>query len=93
MTNYTYEVLLRGLNYILEGRQVSPEGTKITARHILVCGKNDLASIEAALEIWQRRGDIRIIKNLRQCAPEDYCIEMLSFIDQKSPIKGWLNWE
>ncbi len=36
---------------------------------------------------------LNIIKPYRECQPDDYCIELLKFIEQKSPIKGYMNWK
>ncbi len=36
---------------------------------------------------------LRLLKEPEQCAGDDYCVEMLSLIDQKRPVKGWLDWE
>lgn len=85
--------LRAGLNYILEGRQRSPHGTKIKTTDLLVYGRYDELTIEESLIRWENAGYIRILKPFSECSPEDYCIEAKSFIEEKSPIKGWLNWE
>lgn len=54
---------------------------------------NDKAALHHWLDEWQQVGLLRILKNPVLCAPDDYCVEMRSFIGRNSPIKGWLNWE
>ena len=36
---------------------------------------------------------LRILKPYKESEPDEYCIELLRFLDQKSPIKGYLNWK
>lgn len=92
--NDTHLKSLRGgLNYILEGRQLSPHGTKIMASDLLTYGRHDLVTISEALNLWEKAGYIRILKPFAECGLGDYCIEAITFIEQKSPIKGWLNWQ
>lgn len=66
---------------------------KIEAKHLLVYSKNDSAVVTDSIQDWSQRGILKILKSYSECAPDDYCIEMLKFIDQKSPIKGYMNWE
>jgi hypothetical protein len=93
MNEETYKVLRAGVNRILEDRQRSVFGTAITSRDLSTYAFGDMATIEVALEKWERAGYIRILKPFRLCRPDEFCIEANSFIEQKSPIKGWLNWE
>lgn len=79
------------INYLLEGGQT--RGTKIKLRELFQYGIRDLALVDEALHEWRAQGYLVILKEPAECAPDDYCVEMLSFIDQKSPIKGWLNWQ
>lgn len=80
--------LKAGINRILE------DGVfKIKARHLNVYSKGDIEVIEHFIPEWEKLGYLKIIKPYGQCAPNDTCVEMLQFIDQKSPIKGFLNWE
>lgn len=93
MNAHNFEVLRAGLNYILEGRCISPEGTKIAAKAIRVYGKDDVSTIKQALALWESQGKLRVLKDFSECAPGEYAVEMLAFIGEKSPIKNWLNWQ
>jgi len=93
MNEANYRSLRGGLNYLLEGRQQSPHGTKIKAADLLTYGRHDLATITESIVRWEKAGHLRILKPFDNCSPEDYCIEALTYIEEKSPIKGWLNWQ
>ena len=85
--------LAAGINYILEGRQQSPLGTRISRRHILIYSHNKIEEAAQAIEKWKCMGYLTVLKDIRVASDVDSCVEMLRFIDQKSPIGGWLNWE
>lgn len=92
--NADYYVTLRaGINYVLEGRQCSPRGTKISAEELVTYGRGDLRTIEEAISKWECAGIVRVLKPFQSCRPSDECIEATRFIEEKSPIKGWLNWQ
>ncbi|HEX2853534.1 MAG TPA: hypothetical protein VHO24_09865 [Opitutaceae bacterium] len=93
MNDDHYKSLRAGINYILEGRQHSPHGTKIKTADLLTYGRYDQATIEESLVRWETAGYIRILKPFSESGPEDYCIEAKSFLEERSPIKGWLNWQ
>lgn len=80
--------LKAGINRILEGGV-----QKIKAVHITTYSHGDIEVIDNSLKEWQERGYLRILKPYQDCSPEEHCVEMIKFIDQKSPIKGYLNWE
>ena len=49
--------------------------------------------LEEVLRKWEELGNVRILKPLTEAKPDEACIQMLRFIGQPSPIKGFLNWE
>jgi hypothetical protein len=67
--------------------------TRFTKRNLLAFSSHDAATLTACLHEWQSKGYLRIVKPLSECKDEDICIEMKSFIEQKSTIKGFLNWQ
>jgi hypothetical protein len=85
--------LASGINYILEGRQTSPNGTKITRKHIVIYSGGDMEGACKLIENWDRQGILKIIKHPNSASDEEFCIELKMFINQKSPIRGWLNWD
>jgi hypothetical protein len=85
--------LASGINYILEGRQTSPNGTKISKRHVLIYSGGDINGAAKQIESWERQGVLKILKQLQDALDDELCIELNQFIGQKSPIKGWLNWK
>jgi hypothetical protein len=85
--------LATGINYILEGRQTSPKGTKISRKHIVIYSGNDIDGAIKIIQTWEKQGVLKILKSPKEAADEDLCIELYRFIGQKSPITGWLNWE
>ena len=89
-----YRVLAfkNGINRHLESGPAC-NADHLTATYILIYGHNDLSIIEPALKDWEARGLLKIIKPISECKPEDECVQMLSFIDQKSLFKNFLNWE
>lgn len=81
-------ILRAGLNRMLEDGY-----KKINASHLYIYSKHDSQVIEESIKEWSERGILKILKPYHECAPDDCCVEMLRFIDQKSPIKGYMNWE
>ena len=92
MNTYNKDVLTAGINYILEGESSSND-LRISQSLLLTYAKGDMATLKECLEQWEREGHLRIIKQPDLCQPDEPCVEMFRFIDQKSPIKGFLNWE
>jgi hypothetical protein len=88
MNKYNKDVLKAGINRMLEDGY-----TKISAHNLLTYSKTDVEVILSSLDEWEGRGIIKILKPYLDCRPDDQCIEVLRFIDQKSPIKGYMNWE
>lgn len=88
MIEYNKLVLKSGINRMLEDK------IKIISRfHLSVFGKGDDDTIAESISEWQDRNILIIIKPYCECASEDECIEVYQFIDMKSPIRGYLNWE
>jgi hypothetical protein len=67
--------------------------TRFSKRSLLAFAKGDLATLRMCLEEWQSKDYLRILRPLAECRDEEDCIEMKSFIGQKSPIRGFLNWQ
>ena len=83
-----YNAFKAGINRMLE------DGYKrIQATHLFTYSFENIELIEESLEKWEKLGVLKILKPYRECSPNEYCIEMLKFIEQKSPIKGYMNWE
>jgi len=80
-----------GINYILEGR--SPSSLRINLELLLRYAKGDLETLKECLSIWESAGYLHILKRPERCRPDEDCVEMIQFIEQKSPIKGFLNWQ
>lgn len=61
----------------------------------LLCayGEGDWDSILKHLKIWEQQGILKILKNPEIADPQDVCVEMLMFINRKSSIPGFLNYE
>jgi hypothetical protein len=58
----------------------------------LVYAKGDMATLKESIVEWESRGILKIIKMPEECGPDDICVKLHRFIDQKGPIKNWLNW-
>lgn len=83
-----YEAFKAGINRMLE------DGHKIIeAKHLFIYSFGNTDLIETSLLKWQKTNTAKIVKPYRDCEPDDHCIELLKFIEQKSPIKGYMNWE
>lgn len=67
--------------------------TQFTKRNLIAFSKGDVETLKVCLEEWQSKGYLQILKPLAECKDEEICIEMKSFIEQKSPIRGFLNWQ
>jgi hypothetical protein len=52
-------------------------------------GAHDWPRIKALLEQWESRALLRIVKPIDEARDEETVIEMLDYIEQKSP---WPNW-
>lgn len=88
MSEYNKNVLRAGLNRMLE------DGYKqIRAKHLYTYSKHDEETILSALDDWEKKNMLRILKPYKECLPDEYCIELLRFLDEKSPIRGYMNWE
>ena len=66
---------------------------KIEAKHLSVFAHHDDQTIQESIQEWEGRGLLKVLKPYSECSPEDHCIELFRFIDQNSPIKGYMNWE
>ena len=80
--------LRAGINRMLEDGY-----KKIRAKHLNTYGFGDSEMIEDATKDWEYKNMLRILKPYKECEPDEYCIELLRFLDEKSPIKGYINWE
>jgi hypothetical protein len=67
--------------------------TRFTKRNLLAFSKGDVVTLKECLEEWQFKGYLEIVKPFEECQDNDVCVDMKSFIDQKSPIRGFLNWQ
>lgn len=85
--------LAAGINLILEGRQTSPNGTKINKKHLRIYSEGDISGAFSVIKKWEQQNLLTILKNPTDASDDDFCIEMKRFVDQKSPIRGWLNWD
>lgn len=88
MNEYNKRVLRAGINFILEEKIV-----EIPLHALLTYAKGDMETMQEALLDWQAKGWLKIIKPPDKCSHDDICIHVFQFIDQKSPIPGWLNWK
>jgi hypothetical protein len=52
-------------------------------------GHGDWQNIKEILVQWEERGLLRIIKPIDEASDDDMVIEMLDYIDQKSPFPNW----
>lgn len=91
MNKYNAEVLAARINHALEAGPTF--GSKIKKRLLLEGAKGDTATLKECLIEWEARGLLKVLKKVDECASEDDCVEMLSFVGEKSPFKGWLNWQ
>jgi hypothetical protein len=67
--------------------------TRFPKKYLLRLCRGDFETLNAALNDWQSKGYLEILKPLAECGDDEACIEMKSFIGQKSPIRGFLNWQ
>jgi hypothetical protein len=88
MKDYCKKVLQASINRMLEDGY-----KKIKAKHLYTYSKHDIGVVEESIQDWERRGMLKILKPYQDCDPEEDCVELLRFIDQKSPIKDYMNWE
>jgi len=88
VNEYNKRVLKAGINFILEERK-----TEILQSDLLAYVKGDMETLEASLREWQSLGVLEVLKGPKECRPDDVCVRVFRFIDQKSPIPGWLNSE
>ena len=58
---------------------------EIPRKTLRVYGENDWPEIKAALREWEGKGYLRVLKDPEDAADEEICVEMLSYIEQKSP--------
>jgi hypothetical protein len=76
--------LREGINRLLD------DGVRICSKATLrEYGAHDWAATKDALVQWQSLGLLRIIKSLDEARDDEIVVEMLDYIDQKSP---WPNW-
>jgi hypothetical protein len=82
--NKTRDRLVGAINRYLD------DGTrKYTKADLAALGENDWINIKTTIADWEARGLARIVRPFDEAAPSDIVIEMLDYIDQKSP---WPNW-
>lgn len=62
---------------------------RYTKKDLGAFGENDWVRIDQCLEEWQKRGLLKIVRPLNKAGAWDVVIEMLDYIDQRSP---WPNW-
>lgn len=74
--------------YTEDGRR-----TQFTKHNLIAFSKGDTVTLLACLHEWQAKGYLQIVKPLAECQDDDVCIEMKSFIEMKSPLPGFLNWQ
>ena len=88
MNEQNKNVLRAGINRMLEDGY-----KKIKAKHLSTYSLQDVDTIICSLEDWKEKKMLNILKPYKDCHPDEYCIELLRFLDEKSPIKGYMNWE
>ena len=67
--------------------------TSFSKKYLVGISRGDVVTLNACLQEWQGKDYLQIIKPLDDCQDDEICIEMKSFIEQKSPIRGFLNWQ
>lgn len=55
-------------------------------------GQENWNDIRKSLQKWEKAGYLKILKDPENSKPEDIVVEMISFIDRRSSIPGFLNW-
>jgi len=76
--------LKNGINAILDDYC-----KRISRQTIRVYGDANWPSIRAMLGEWESKGYLRILRDPETANDADICVEMLNYIEQKSP---WPNW-
>ena len=66
---------------------------KVSRFSIRTYGRDDWPVIKRALEEWQGKGYLKILKDPEFANDDEVCVEFLTFFEHKSPIPGFLNWE
>lgn len=66
---------------------------KIEAKHLYMYSKQDEDTLQISIKDWEEKNMLKILKPYKDCDPDEYCIELLRFLDEKSPIKGYMNWK
>ena len=64
----------------------------IPRRALCVPGASFDPEVWRQLKLWEQEGYLRILRTPDQTGGDDYVVEMLKYIDQKSPIPGFLNY-
>jgi hypothetical protein len=79
----------KGLLHAAINRLLDDGARHIRRSDIVVFGGSNWSKIKAALTEWEGKGYLRIIKDPEFARDEEVCLEMLNYIDQKSPWRDW----
>ena len=75
------------------GHVLSDAADEVTRHTIRTYGRDDWPVIKRALEEWQGKGYLKILKNPESANDDEVCVKFLTFFEHQSPIPGFLNWE
>jgi hypothetical protein len=53
----------------------------------------DINRIDGLLDEWESKGLLVKLRSIKSSTFGDDCIRMNAYIDMKSPLQGFLNWE
>lgn len=56
-------------------------------------GNSDWPKIRVTLQKWENEGILKILNDPEGRDASEPCVQMLKYIDQRSSIPGFLNWE
>ena len=77
-------ILKNGLNGCLDNMF-----REIPRKTIRVYGEDNWPQVNALLKEWEDKGYLKILRNPETALDDEVCVEMLAYIEQKSP---WPNW-
>jgi hypothetical protein len=85
MSKNIHDELRAGINHFLD----DSHAVYLTRKLVRVYGDGDWLSINQSLLDWQQRSLLKIIKTPQDAADDEVCIQMLAYIDRKSPWPDW----
>jgi hypothetical protein len=94
MANSVIQIMKMNINVLKAGINRTLDDTReagITAETLLGFSGGDWKMVKCALKEWESRGLLQVLSDPEQCASDEICVKMLSYLDRRSSIPGFLN--